>query len=109
MKHLVVLCLFIISLLAWTVPASAQIAFVRVTDASQLAYQTGGGNVYLRNVNTFDSNALPCCYSYWIDTTTPEGKNIFALLLTAIAQGQGLWIGLPSGYASGAVTDAGNW
>ena len=63
----------------------------------------------MRNMNTFDPNALGCCYNYWIDTTTAEGKNIFTMMLTAIALGQGMWIGLPSGYASGAVSYSGNW
>jgi hypothetical protein len=87
----------------------AQSVFVRVNNASQLAYQTQASNVYLRNLNVFDSNALGCCYNYWIDTSTVEGRNIFAIMLEAIALQQGMWLALPPGYASGAVSYGGNW
>lgn len=82
--------------------------FVTIPNAAQLSFQSSGADIYLRNLNTFDSNALGCCYSYWIDTSTAEGKNIFALLLEDIALSQPITLGLPNGYASGAVTYSGN-
>jgi len=91
-----------ISLLA--TPAFA-IVYVQVADASQLSYSTEpSGKVWLRNLNTFNSNALGCCWNYSIDPSTPEGKNIWVLLLMAMAQGQSINLGLPDGYAAGAVT-----
>jgi hypothetical protein len=89
--------------------ASAQSVFVRISDASKVDFQTGGSNVYLRNMNLFDANAQGCCYAYWIDTSTPEGKNIFALFLESIALQQGMWVALPPGYGTGAVAAGGNW
>jgi len=80
-----------------------------VTDASELAYQTEGAAVFLRNLNQFDSNALGCCYNYYIVTSSQEGKKLFALLLMAIATHGGLWLGLPEGYVSGPVGFGGNW
>jgi len=96
--------------LACAAPRAADAAaFVRITDASVLAYQTEGSAVYLRNLNQFDSNALGCCYNYYIDTSSQEGKNLFALLLMAIATHGALWLGVPDGYAAGVVGFAGNW
>lgn len=87
-------------------PAFA-IAYVQVTDASQLSYSTEpSGKVWLRNLNAFNSSALGCCWNYSIDPSTPEGKNIWVLLLMAMAQGQAINLGVPDGYAAGAVTYA---
>ncbi len=78
--------------------------FINIPDASQISYQTWpDGKIYLRNLNAFDPNAQGCCWSYFIDTTSTEGKNIFALLLALSAQGRGMQLGLPDGYASGPV------
>ena len=96
--------------LASAVPRVAEAeVFVRVTDASELTYQTEGSAVYLRNLNQFDSNALGRCYNDYIDTSSQEGKNLFALLLMAMATHGALWLGVPDGYASGAVGFGGNW
>jgi hypothetical protein len=38
---------------------------ISVPDASQLAYQTASdGKIYLRNINSFDSQARERCYNY---------------------------------------------
>ena len=84
--------------------------WVRVTDVSLLKYQTyPGGKVWFRNLRSFDGNALDSNYAYYIDTTTPEGKNIFALIIAASAQNRPLWFGLPDGYAAGEVQYVGEW
>jgi hypothetical protein len=76
--------------------AQATPVFVAVPDASQLTYQTSiEGKIYLRNLNSFDPQALGCCYNYFIDTTMPEGKNIFAILLSAIARASRITFALP--------------
>lgn len=81
------------------------LAYVLVPDVSQISYQTAAdGKIFLRNLYQFNSGALPCCYNYYFDTTTPEGKNIFALFMSASAQGKGLYLGVPDGYAAGLVT-----
>ena len=89
--------------------AASATVWVYVPDVSQLQYQAAGNMVYFRNFNQFNSSALPCCYNYWIDTSTTEGKNTFALFLSAAAQAKGLYFGVPDAYASGAVTNTGIW
>lgn len=84
--------------------------WVWVPDLSLLKYQTyPDGKLYLRNLNEFNSNALGCCYNYYVDTTTIQGKNIFALILTKAAQGKGLYLGVPDGFAAGGVSYVGEW
>lgn len=84
--------------------------WVRVPDVSQLKFQTyPGGKVWLRNLKIFDANVTDSSYAYYIDTTTAEGKNIFALMLSASAQNRPLWFGLPDNYAEGPVQYVGEW
>jgi len=91
-------------------PANAANIYVSVPDASQLKFQLdASGRIYLRNINTFDSNALPCCYSYWIDTTTQEGKNTYALILSFSAQGRGFYFDISDYTTPQAITWAGPW
>jgi hypothetical protein len=88
-------------------------SWVEVSDASQLQYQTwGDGNsarVYLRNVNHFDSNAMGCCYNYYIDLATPDGRAIFAIFLSAAARNVPIRFAVPDGYAAGPVIAMGQW
>jgi hypothetical protein len=88
--------------------ATAEV-YVSVPDASLIKYQLGGNSVVLRNLNDFNANALGCCYNYYIDTTTQDGKNIFAAMLAAAAQGKPFIFGVPNGYAAGPVTQGGQW
>jgi|SRR6516162_4554653 hypothetical protein len=95
--------------MTWTSSAHA-IAYIRVSDMSQVQYQTSpDGKVYFRNLNAFNSSALGCCYNYYIDTTTVEGKNVWAMFLSYIATQRGLWLGVPDGYAAGVVSWSGDW
>ncbi len=84
-------------------------AWIYVPDVSQLQYQTTGNLVYFRNFNQFNASALGCCYNYWIDTTTTEGRNTFALIMAAAAQAKPMYFGVPDGYASGVLTESGIW
>jgi len=92
-------------------PLPALAVWIIVPDASQVQYMTdGSGRIYFRNLDQFDSAAaLGCCYNYWIDTTTPEGKNIYALFLTLGAQSKGFRISVPDGRQPGALSAAGQW
>jgi hypothetical protein len=84
--------------------------FIWVADSSQIKYLAGqDGRIYVRNLSDFSSYALGCCYNYWIDTTTQGGRNDLAILLSAIAQHTGLYIGIPDNLASGNVEDVGSW
>jgi hypothetical protein len=59
--------------------------------------------------SAFDSNALPCCYSYWIDTTTQEGKNTYALILSFSAQGRSFWFDISDYTTPQQITWARPW
>jgi hypothetical protein len=93
----------------FAVAQAGQVA-IQVPDASQLLVQTSSdGKIYLRNINSFDPQALGCCYNYYIDTTTAEGKNIFVIWLSSVARASRIIFFLPDNYAAGAVTFAGNY
>ena len=84
--------------------------FVGISDASQIYYQTTpDGKVYLRNLNTFSTQALGCCYNYYIDTTTPEGKALFPIFLSNVARGAPIILMIPDNQAPGAVSYGGYW
>jgi hypothetical protein len=66
-------------------------------------------NVFFRNLDQFDSaNVLGCCCNYWIDTNTQEGKNIYAMLLSYIAQAKPFRIAMPDGKQPGLIGAAGS-
>jgi hypothetical protein len=103
-------------LLAMIVAATALISpahalvYINVADVSQLSFQmTSDGRVYLRNINYFDSNALACCYSYWIDTTTQEGKNTFAVILSYSTLQRGFRFVLTDYTTAQQITWVGPW
>jgi hypothetical protein len=90
-------------------PACAEV-YVTVPDASLVKYQVQASGVALRNLNDFSPSALGCCYNYVIDTTTQIGKDIFAAMLVAAAQGKPFIFGIPNGYyTAGPVTQGGQW
>lgn len=77
---------------AFSLQAHADYWF-RVADASQIQYLTDGGTrIYLRNLNSFDSTVLGCCYNYWIDVSSEAGKAAWATLLTKIETQQHIWL-----------------
>jgi hypothetical protein len=92
----------------WGVTRAA--TFVGVSDAGQLYYQTDPtGKVYFRNVNTFSTQALGCCYNYYIDTTTAEGKALFAIFLLDVGRAAPIIFLIPDNMAPGAVSFGGYW
>ena len=74
-------------LLAWSSTAHAGDGLV-VPDASVLQYGVQDYKVYFRNLNQVDSTWLPCCYNYWIDISTDNGRAQFSAFLTAKASHQ---------------------
>lgn len=100
----------IVAATAFIGPAQAGNIYVAVSDASLLSFQLDAtGRVYLRNINYFDSNALPCCYNYWIDTTTQEGKNTYALILSYSALQRGFRFDISDYTTAQQITWAGPW
>ena len=90
---------------------TASAFYLTVSDASQVQFMTDPtGKVYFRNFGQFDPvNALGCCYNYWIDTTTIEGKNIFAMFLSDAAQAKPFRILIPDALQPGLIVAAGNY
>ena len=78
----------------------------KVNDASQIQYMVGSPQIYLRNLNTFDSTVLGCCYNYWIDVSTDAGKAAWATLLAKVQTQQPIWIYIASQTVAGSVTVA---
>jgi hypothetical protein len=55
---------------------------VTVADVTQLKWQSDPtGRIYIRNLNQWDSTFLGCCYNYYIDTTTADGKLKWSAIL----------------------------
>ena len=91
--------------------AHADTAFVYVPDMSTLQWQIDSkGVVFLRNLNTYNSAFLGCCYNYSVDTTTVAGKSIWAAMLTRISLAQPMYLGFDNGATvPGPVSYAGIW
>jgi hypothetical protein len=53
-----------------------------VSDASQLKWSIYAGKVYFRNFNEIEASWQGCCYAYYIDLSTDEGKAMFSVFLT---------------------------
>jgi hypothetical protein len=95
---------------ALAAPVASAFSYVRVTDPTQLQYQTtGDGKIWLRNINIYNSSFQGCCYNYYIDTTTAEGKNIYAMMLAYIAMGRPFTLGFPNDTAGGPVAECGDF
>lgn len=83
--------------------------YVLVPNASQLQWTETGGKVYLRNLNQFDSTFLPCCWNFYFDITTDEGKMQWSFLLTRITTGGRVWLGFSSKSTAGSLKYIGDW
>jgi len=100
----------VIGLLLLQMQTARAVVWISIPDVSQLQYQTNGdGKIYFRNINQFNGSAMGCCYNYWIDTNTVEGRNIFALILSHAALHTGLLFGLTNDWGAGAVSGVGEW
>ena len=63
-------------------PTVATAETLAVDDASRLKWSISSGKVYFRNFNEIDATWQGCCYVYYIDLSTDEGKAMFSLFLT---------------------------
>jgi hypothetical protein len=90
---------------AFSLDARADYWF-KVNDASQIQFMVGSPQIYLRNLNAFDSSVLGCCYNYWIDVSTDAGKAAWATLLAKIQAQQPVWLYIASQTVAGSVTVA---
>jgi len=90
---------------AFSLDARADYWF-KVSDASQIQYLisgSGGNQVILRNLNSFDSTVLGCCYNYWIDLTSDGGKAMWATLLAKMEAREPIWVYVTSQTVGGPV------
>jgi hypothetical protein len=90
---------------AFSLDARADYWF-KVNDASQIQYMVGSPQIYLRNLNAFDSTVLGCCYNYRIDVSTDAGKAAWATLLAKMQTQQPIWIYIASQTVAGSATVA---
>jgi hypothetical protein len=96
---------------AYSLDARADYWF-RVADAGQIQYLSDGGTrIYLRNLNSFDSSVLGCCYNYWIDVSTDAGKAAWAALLSKIEAQEHIWLYLlgPQSQTVASLVVVGDW
>lgn len=85
--------------------------WIEVYDMSLLKYQLSPtGLVYIRNLHKFNLAALNNnSYHYYIDTTTPAGKILWATVLVQIATSGKFTFGVVDITKGGPITYAGNF
>jgi len=75
--------------------------YLIIDDMSQVKYETDpSGYIYLRNISELaaapdkkyppTAEFGPCCYSYYVDTSTQHGRLLWTTILTAIVSGKKL-------------------
>ena len=84
--------------------------WIVINDMSLVKWQMDpSGKVWLRNLDEFDSAALPCCYNYHIDTTTAAGQSVWSVVLAKMATSKPLILGVLKKNEPGPITYLGNW
>ncbi len=103
MKYSLILVLFLLLGLS-AVEARADDP-VTVNDMTQLSWQMDpSGKVWIWNLDSFDSSFLPCCYKYYIDTTTGVGKTQWSTVLAHTITGRHLTFYVSNKAQSGPIT-----
>jgi len=80
-----------------------------INDPTGIQYGIQDNKVYLRNLNAYDSTWLPCCYNYWIDLSTDNGKAQFSALLAHKLSGKKLSIWKSDPTTAGAIDIVGDF
>lgn len=77
-------------------------------DASRVQFSIYGGKLYFRNLNQFNPDWSGCCYNYYIDLTTDDGKSMYAYFMMQFANRARVvfWRGST---APGPIEQMGNW
>ena len=85
--------------------------WITINDMRQVEWQNFGndGKIYFRNLNNFDSSFQGCCYSYWIDPNSINGKITWSIILTKIATGGKLVLGVADKTVGGNIHSVGVW
>ncbi len=109
MRKYMIVCAMVFFFIAQTNFAVAE-DYVTISHMDQLEWQIlPNGAVYFRNLNVFNPAFIGCCYSYWIDTTTPGGKALWAVMLMKMATSERLTLSINSAAAGGALNMVGNY
>lgn len=82
---------------------------VTINDASTLKWQLYQSKVWFRNLDIHDSTFLGCCYNYWIDLTTDEGKAMWSAVLSAMHAADSIVVGVQSKTSSNQVVSVSKW
>lgn len=77
-------------------------------DASKVVFSIYGGKLYFRNLNVFNPQWEGCCYSYYIDLTSDEGKAMYAYFMMQYAN-RGRIVLWRESVAPGPIQQVGNW
>lgn len=81
----------------------------KVSNAADLQWLIDqSGKVYLRNLKSFDSTVMDCCYNYWIDLSTPAGKGMWSSLQLKIATSESVWISVDNTTSAGEISFIGD-
>ncbi|PCH65678.1 MAG: hypothetical protein COC04_01335 [Gammaproteobacteria bacterium] len=82
-----------------------------VNDSSALKWEvrSTSGKVYFRNLNEIDSSYLACCYNYYIDASTDEGKAVWSSFLSYHISGKPLRLVFSDKSTAGPLTGLGAW
>ena len=101
-------CLLALALLAFAESAIATDQ-VFVEDASTLHWQIYNNKAWLRNLDQYDATFLGCCYNFWIDLTTDEGRAMWSTLLAAIHASDSIYLHVPSKTTASQVSGIGKY
>ena len=77
-------------------------------NASLVQFSIYGGKLYFRNLHAFNPEWAGCCYNYYIDLTTDEGKSIYAYFMLQYANRARVVLWRES-ITPGPIQQIGNW
>lgn len=77
-------------------------------DASQVQFSIYGGKLYFRNLHAFNPEWAGCCYNYFIDLTSDDGKSMYAYFMLQYAN-RGRIVLWKESVAPGPIQQMGNW
>lgn len=101
-------CLLALGLFALNEPAIASDQ-VYISDASTLKWQISSQKAWLRNLHEYDATFLGCCYNFWIDLTTDEGKAMWSAILAAVHASDSIYLHAVSKTTASEIVSLGRY
>jgi hypothetical protein len=77
-------------------------------NASLVQFSIYGAKLYFRNLHAFNPEWAGCCYNYYIDLTTDDGKSMYAYFMLQYANRARIVLWRES-VAPGPIQQMGNW